>query len=261
MRSSYVLAAYIFFLVLPGFTNAEHAHSNARRHDTLARRISNNQTSSQDVSKRDDINQGYLTWYTTGPGTGETDCGVVNGANDFIVALSETTFFPPGTWPSDICFKKVFIQYQGTTVTATVTDACVDCNADPYGHLDTSHALLRTFTNDDELQGITWWFDGDGPDDSTSTSSSSTTTSTAPPSSTTHTSTTASTTSSQTSTTSHSTSHTSSSSTSSSTTSTSTSSHTPTSTPAPTPTEQSVLSLINEGFLGLAAIAAVGDGN
>jgi len=241
-----VLATLTVIIALPFFALAQHAHSNSKRHGGLVRRVSTNHTESPALAKRDDVHSGILTWYPTGLGA----CGITNGVNDFIVAASESTYFPPGQYPADICFKTVTIQWQGKTATATITDACQSC--DP-NHLDASHGLMQFFTQEDELDDITWWFEGDGPATSSTTSIHTTSSSTSTWSSTPTTTTTkssTSTTSTHASTTSH------------STTSTPATSSTPTSTSStatPTPTQQGIIESMAQAFLGLAAIAAVGD--
>lgn len=252
MRFNCLLIAAAFLTTLPFFAAAEHVLPNAKRHDGLARRVASNQTESQGLGKRD-THQGILTWYHTGMGM----CGQWNNEGDFIVAASKSVYFSGSKYPADVCFKTVTIQWQGKTTSATVVDACESCDAN---HLDASPGLMHFFAQEDQLNDITWWFEGEGPapppkSSSTSTTTTHSSTSTPPPSSTkSSTSSTPSSSSTSHSSSSHSTAPASSSSTSTAPTSTS-------STPAPTPTEQSAVGLLYQAFLGLAIIADVGANN
>jgi len=250
MRLSNIFATVASVVCLPLFVAAEHTHMNAKRHDGLAKRMASNQTESHGFAKRD-VHQGILTWYPTGLGA----CGITNHDNDFIVAVSESVYFSSGKYPADVCFKTVTIQWQGKSTGATVVDGCQNCDGN---HLDASPGLMHFFAQEDELDNITWWFDGEGPASSSAAPPPPSSTSTRQSSSTppVPSSTKSSTSSSHSSTsTSHSTSHSSSSTTSAPPTSTATS------TPTPSPTQTSAVQMVDQAFLGLAAIAAVGAAN
>lgn len=95
------------------------------------------------------------TFYDVGLGA----CGKNNSPGDFIVALNSAQF--GGGYPGPNCFKKITMQYNGKTTTATIMDECPGC---PYGGLDLSKGLFGFFDSLDKgvLTG-NWWFAGDGP--------------------------------------------------------------------------------------------------
>jgi len=99
------------------------------------------------------------TFYATGLGA----CGITNVDTDFIAAVAESQFdsFPgyngvnPNTNP--ICGKKALVNYQGKTVTVTITDRCTGC---AFGALDFSPSAFLTLAafSVGRIFGITWSF-------------------------------------------------------------------------------------------------------
>ncbi|KAI8624725.1 RlpA-like double-psi beta-barrel-protein domain-containing protein-containing protein [Xylariaceae sp. FL1651] len=79
------------------------------------------------LESRATVHHGDLTYYTPGLGA----CGVTNGPNDAIVAISHVLFDPktPGGNPNNnpLCGKKIKIQRDGKAVTVTVRDRCEAC--------------------------------------------------------------------------------------------------------------------------------------
>jgi hypothetical protein len=99
------------------------------------------------------------TFYATGLGA----CGIVNKDTDFIAAASEDFFdtFPgyngvnPNT--NGLCGRKVSVQYQGKTVTVSITDRCTAC---AYSALDFSPAAFDALADPTigRIHDLTWHF-------------------------------------------------------------------------------------------------------
>ncbi|KZT36748.1 hypothetical protein SISSUDRAFT_1034640 [Sistotremastrum suecicum HHB10207 ss-3] len=102
---------------------------------------------------------GQGTFYTPGLGA----CGVTNTEADLIVAISQSLFqnFPgfnggnPNANP--VCGKSITANFQGKSVTVTVTDACVGCAATD---LDFSPAAFDELADPSvgRISGMTWSF-------------------------------------------------------------------------------------------------------
>ncbi|KAI1262213.1 RlpA-like double-psi beta-barrel-protein domain-containing protein-containing protein [Xylariaceae sp. FL1019] len=79
------------------------------------------------IEARAAVHHGDLTYYTPGLGA----CGVTNGENDPIVAISHVIFDPktPGDNPNNnpLCGKKIKIRRNGKSVVVTVRDRCEGC--------------------------------------------------------------------------------------------------------------------------------------
>lgn len=98
---------------------------------------------------------GDATYYAPGLGA----CGWTNTESDFIAALNVDQFNGFGSMSNGnpVCGKKATIQYQGKTVTVTITDKCPGCS---HGDLDLSPAAFQQLA--DESLGrihIDWSFD------------------------------------------------------------------------------------------------------
>ncbi|KAI0055494.1 hypothetical protein BV25DRAFT_1996125 [Artomyces pyxidatus] len=100
-------------------------------------------------------------------------CGIVNGPDDFIVALNA-----PQYDGGSHCFEWVTISYGGKTARAQITDMCPGC---PYAGLDMSDGLYEYFSDNGGLIYGEWEFDSGDP-------SPSSTSSPPPPKTTSHTS-------------------------------------------------------------------------
>ncbi|KAI0067729.1 barwin-like endoglucanase, partial [Artomyces pyxidatus] len=97
------------------------------------------------------------TWYATGLGA----CGIVNTDSDYIAAVSHILFdeYPGynGANPNDnpLCGRQIQANYQGNSVTITVTDRCTGCAETD---LDFSPAAFDTLADPGvgRLYGMTW---------------------------------------------------------------------------------------------------------
>ncbi|KAJ4485251.1 barwin-like endoglucanase [Lentinula aciculospora] len=102
-------------------------------------------------------NSGDGTFYAPGMGA----CGITNSATDLIAAMAYATFdsYPgatanPNTNP--ICNKKVIANYQGKSVTVTITDRCAGCAGE--FDLDFSPAAFDRLADESvgRIHGMTW---------------------------------------------------------------------------------------------------------
>jgi len=99
------------------------------------------------------------TYYATGLGA----CGIVNKDTDFIAAVSQDFFdtFPGynGANPNNnsLCGRQVSVQYQGKTITVTLTDRCTGC---AYSALDFSPSAFDALADPavGRIHGLTWHF-------------------------------------------------------------------------------------------------------
>jgi hypothetical protein len=99
------------------------------------------------------------TYYATGLGA----CGIVNKDTDFIAAVSEDFFdtFPGynGANPNNngLCGRKVSVNYQGKTITVSLTDRCTGC---AYSSLDFSPSAFKALADPaiGRIHGLTWHF-------------------------------------------------------------------------------------------------------
>lgn len=99
------------------------------------------------------------TYYGTGLGA----CGIVNKDTDFIAAVSQDFFdtFPGYTGgnpnKNGLCGRKVSVQYQGKTITVSLTDRCTGC---AYSALDFSPAAFNALADPaiGRIHGLTWHF-------------------------------------------------------------------------------------------------------
>lgn len=99
------------------------------------------------------------TYYATGLGA----CGIVNKDTDFIAAVSMDFFdtFPgyTGANPNNngLCGRKVSVEYQGKTITVTLTDRCTGC---AYSALDFSPAAFDALADPavGRIHDLTWRF-------------------------------------------------------------------------------------------------------
>jgi len=99
------------------------------------------------------------TFYGTGLGA----CGIVNKDTDFIAAVSKDFFdtFPGynGGNPNNngLCGRKVSVQYQGKTITVSLTDRCTGC---AYSALDFSPAAFDALADPavGRIHDLTWNF-------------------------------------------------------------------------------------------------------
>nr|GAT43959.1 predicted protein [Mycena chlorophos] len=147
------------------------SHGPSANHHDLAKRHNNEVHEVHDfnLTRRQSYSGARWTYYSAGLGA----CGQTNGDGDFIVALNQDTF--GYSYPSEYCWKKIQMEYNGKSTQATIMDSCPGCPS-PSG-LDLTPGLFSYFA--DQSEGViygTWWFvDGD---DSTTTSTHHTTTST-----------------------------------------------------------------------------------
>lgn len=144
MLFSATTALGLVAIAAPAF--ASHANLNRAEHHALAQRAPGT------VAKRDQFNNVRYTFFDTGLGA----CGIVNTANQFIVALNQAQYEE-----ANHCFKMIEITVNGKTATAQITDECPGC---PYGGLDMSTGLFNFFA--DPSVGVltgSWHFkDGSG---------------------------------------------------------------------------------------------------
>jgi len=99
------------------------------------------------------------TYYATGLGA----CGIVNKDTDFIAAVSKDFFdtFPGynGANPNNngLCGRKVSVEYQGKTITVSLTDRCTGC---AYSALDFSPAAFNALADPavGRIHDLTWHF-------------------------------------------------------------------------------------------------------
>ncbi|KIJ55840.1 hypothetical protein M422DRAFT_109174, partial [Sphaerobolus stellatus SS14] len=86
---------------------------------------------------------GDFTYYEPGLGA----CGSTNSASDLIVAVPPETFASYGSQLSNgnpVCGKKIILEANGKTVTATVEDKCPGCSAND---IDLSPAAFKKFAD------------------------------------------------------------------------------------------------------------------
>ncbi|KAF8916105.1 plant expansin [Mucidula mucida] len=104
-------------------------------------------------------NVGEGTYYDPGLGA----CGITNVATDLIVAVSHTLYdtYPGATANPNlnpICNKKLTANYNGRSVTVTVTDKCAGC-AGLYD-LDFTTSAIKQLVDDPvavgRLTGVSW---------------------------------------------------------------------------------------------------------
>ncbi|KAH9836381.1 plant expansin [Rhodofomes roseus] len=113
--------------------------------------------SSSDLSWLSGTQTGDATYYSTGLGA----CGIDNVDTDYIVAVSEHLFdnYPgyAGTNPNNnpVCKKQITANYNGNSVTVTVTDRCVACAVTD---LDFSPSAFQQLASESvgRLYGMTW---------------------------------------------------------------------------------------------------------
>ncbi|KAF8212414.1 RlpA-like double-psi beta-barrel-protein domain-containing protein-containing protein [Mycena galopus ATCC 62051] len=163
MRSTLCLLPFALPLVLA-------SHQPNVNHRELAKRAKGDL-----LDKRDQFDGARWTFYSTGLGA----CGGTNSDSDFIVALNQDTF--GYSYPSQYCYKKITMTYNGKTTTATIVDSCPGCPSS--GGLDLSPGLFSFFA--DQSEGVIygdWSFADDsgsgGDDTTTSTTEKKTTTTT-----------------------------------------------------------------------------------
>ncbi|CAM5336909.1 Papain inhibitor [Streptomyces alboniger] len=77
---------------------------------------------------------GRATYYDVGLG----ECGIVNKADDLVVALNAAQF--GNGYPGPHCGKKIKITYQGKSVIATIVDRAPGA---PFAGLDLSKGAFR----------------------------------------------------------------------------------------------------------------------
>ncbi|EKM54243.1 uncharacterized protein PHACADRAFT_97638 [Phanerochaete carnosa HHB-10118-sp] len=100
------------------------------------------------------------TYYETGLGA----CGITNSDTDYIAAVSHTLFdnFPGygggNSNSNPICGKSATANYDGKSVSFTITDRCVGCAE---WDLDFSPTAFSQLANEDvgRIYGVTWSLD------------------------------------------------------------------------------------------------------
>lgn len=95
------------------------------------------------------------TWYNTLGAYAA--CGTQHWDTESVVALKSSTF---NTYKSEICGKKITLEYNGKTTTATLVDSCPGCNGE--WDIDLSPPVFEALTGDlgvGRISGMTWHFD------------------------------------------------------------------------------------------------------
>ncbi|EGO04109.1 hypothetical protein SERLA73DRAFT_175870 [Serpula lacrymans var. lacrymans S7.3] len=118
------------------------------------------QTSAGEPSFLIGTQTGEGTYYATGLGA----CGITNTDTDYIAAVSHLLFdvFPGynGVNPNDnpVCNQKVTANYQGKSVTVTITDRCTGC---AITDLDFSPSAFSQLADQSigRIDGMTWVWD------------------------------------------------------------------------------------------------------
>ncbi|KAH9839118.1 plant expansin [Rhodofomes roseus] len=148
------LAVSALAMAVPRATNAT---SGSSPETLTASTTVTSDASSSDPSWLSGTQTGDGTFYQTGLGA----CGVNNVDSDYIVAVSEDLFdnYPGynGINPSNnpVCNKQITANYNGNSVTVTVTDRCVGCAVT---NLDFSPSAFSQLASESlgRLHGMTW---------------------------------------------------------------------------------------------------------
>ncbi|KAF9822048.1 hypothetical protein IEO21_00042 [Rhodonia placenta] len=104
-----------------------------------------------------ETNTGDATFYAAGLGA----CGITNTDSDYIVAVSWQLFdnYPgyDGTNPNTnpVCNKQITANYQGKSVTVTVTDRCTGCDVTSLDFTPTAFQNMADLSVG-RLYGMTW---------------------------------------------------------------------------------------------------------
>ncbi|PCH33788.1 hypothetical protein WOLCODRAFT_22254 [Wolfiporia cocos MD-104 SS10] len=118
--------------------------------------------SSADISEPTwmyETNSGDATYYAAGLGA----CGITNTDSDYIVAVSWELFdnYPgyDGTNPNTnpVCNKQITANYEGKSVTVTVTDRCTGCDTTSLDFTPTAFQQMADLSIG-RLYGMTWQF-------------------------------------------------------------------------------------------------------
>ncbi|WWD16376.1 hypothetical protein CI109_100802 [Kwoniella shandongensis] len=142
--------------------NFEHVHGSDNTERELVER--EHHFDNRTLVERDSYT-GVGTFYYTGLGA----CGQYSHDNDFMVAMNSAQY--GGGYPGPQCFKYISIQVDSKVVSGIqVLDECPTCD---YGSLDLSPGLFTQFAGQDAgTVHLTWWFDGEQPQQTSTTPTS-----------------------------------------------------------------------------------------